>query len=505
MRNSNFQKSISIINELFRHGVKTYFISPGMRCAPFIYALEDLQGHLNLNLISVIDERTSAFAALGASLSGIKSACVCTSGTAGAHFLPAIIEASEAGKFFVAITADRPGYLRGTFSNQTIDQIELYSKYADFFNFSFESKEAYLEISFKRPMHLNLEFDEPLLIDSRANVKDVSFKMHEKKQNSEKDLSKLEEILREIKRPLILISGEREIAPGLSEVIKRFPHYFEITNDLFWEKNENSIDLETFIKDIRSIDSVDSIDGIIHIGNKVISQNYYRWLKSTGVREVLICSDDEKKVNSDFCQLQIFNSKEVQELIKRVLKNKSLLPGDKYKNTLNQSHFYRNLLETLADFNTPIELFLGNSSIIRDVNGLQIDGGKKIKVRTTRGVSGIDGSFAIVAGMKVARDNLVLGVIGDIAALHDLGSYYHFFMRTNAKMIVVDNGGGEIFRRLSVAKSDLGLSTFIETPTPVDLEKTFQIKLKTANEVDRKQIKEFLCSRGQLMIVRVDS
>ena len=76
---------------------------------------------------TIIDERAAAFFALGvARATGAPAALVCTSGTAAAHYLPAIVEASLAGVPLVAITADRPPELQQCGASQTIDQIDLY-------------------------------------------------------------------------------------------------------------------------------------------------------------------------------------------------------------------------------------------------------------------------------------------------------------------------------------------------------------------------------------------
>ena len=108
-------------------GIATCVISPGSRSTPLVAALA---GEPRLELVTIIDERAAAFFALGiARATGRPAAIVCTSGTAAAHYLPAIVEASLAGVPLVAITADRPPELQACGASQTIDQVKLYGAY----------------------------------------------------------------------------------------------------------------------------------------------------------------------------------------------------------------------------------------------------------------------------------------------------------------------------------------------------------------------------------------
>ncbi|HMG23240.1 MAG TPA: 2-succinyl-5-enolpyruvyl-6-hydroxy-3-cyclohexene-1-carboxylic-acid synthase [Kofleriaceae bacterium] len=108
-------------------GVVRCVISPGSRSTPLVAALA---GEPRLELTTLIDERAAAFFALGAARAcGAPVALVCTSGTAAAHYLPAVIEASMAGVPLIALTADRPPELQGCGASQTIDQVKLYGDF----------------------------------------------------------------------------------------------------------------------------------------------------------------------------------------------------------------------------------------------------------------------------------------------------------------------------------------------------------------------------------------
>jgi 2-succinyl-5-enolpyruvyl-6-hydroxy-3-cyclohexene-1-carboxylate synthase len=117
-----------LFDALAAAGVTDVVVSPGSRSTPFVLAAA---ADPRLRLHDVIDERAAAFFALGqARVSGRPSLLLCTSGTAAAHYLPAVIEARHAGIPMLLLTADRPVELHGCGANQTIDQRSLFAAYA---------------------------------------------------------------------------------------------------------------------------------------------------------------------------------------------------------------------------------------------------------------------------------------------------------------------------------------------------------------------------------------
>ena len=125
-RNVNTLWASVLVATLARAGVKRAVISPGSRSTPLTLALARSAG---IVAVPVLDERSAAFFALGlAKASGRPVVLVCTSGTAAANYLPALIEAQAAGVRLLVLTADRPAELRACSSGQTIDQVKLYGR-----------------------------------------------------------------------------------------------------------------------------------------------------------------------------------------------------------------------------------------------------------------------------------------------------------------------------------------------------------------------------------------
>jgi 2-succinyl-5-enolpyruvyl-6-hydroxy-3-cyclohexene-1-carboxylate synthase len=164
--NSSTKLAHSVIRDLIEVGVSNFVISPGSRNAPLLIALNEASEKQLIDLHVKIDERGAAFFALGiAKASNNYAAVICTSGTAAANFHPAALEALHSNSKLLIITADRPERLRKTGSNQTTNQVGIYSL--------IKTHDLATTIQIKPllnggPVHLNVQFDEPLL----SNVKD---------------------------------------------------------------------------------------------------------------------------------------------------------------------------------------------------------------------------------------------------------------------------------------------------------------------------------------------
>ena len=217
-----------LVDALWRHGVREAFISPGSRSTPLTLALVH---HHGIRCHPVLDERSAAFMALGAGKERMSSASpysaesattsssssvssfasssasaanatvsapsqaaapavqaapalfVCTSGTAVANALPAVVEARMSGTPLIVLSADRPPALRATGASQTIDQVKLFGDYPVFFFDAGEPLDAdgdfrrigrlgwqavHYALSRRGPVHLNLPFRKPLEPDAKT-------------------------------------------------------------------------------------------------------------------------------------------------------------------------------------------------------------------------------------------------------------------------------------------------------------------------------------------------
>ena len=175
-RNTNTVWASILSQTLKRLGLTTAVICPGSRSTPLTVAFAQQK---EIESIPILDERSAAFFALGiARKTNFPVVIVCTSGTAGANFYPAIIEARESRIPLLVLTADRPPEMRNCHSGQTIDQVKLYGNYP---NLQAELAVPSVELGMVNylrqtvnyaweqslfpvpgPVHLNIPFRDPL-------------------------------------------------------------------------------------------------------------------------------------------------------------------------------------------------------------------------------------------------------------------------------------------------------------------------------------------------------
>ncbi len=172
--------SLALLQGMVSSGLERLVLSPGARSTPLLIAAQHLEAAGRLQLTPILDERSAGFFALGLARASLRPvALLATSGSAPAHWYPAVIEASEAGLPLLLLSADRPPRLRAWGANQTIDQTRLFGAFVREFHdpglpqsspSALDAQRALgqraARVSVGRcpgPVHLNLPFDEPLV------------------------------------------------------------------------------------------------------------------------------------------------------------------------------------------------------------------------------------------------------------------------------------------------------------------------------------------------------
>lgn len=165
-----------LVDELIRCGLREVCISPGSRSAPLVF---QFAARPEITDYSIVDERSAAFFALGmARASRRPVALLCTSGTAGANYFPAICEASQDNVPLLILTGDRPAEDHECGAQQVMRQAGMYGEHVRWHHQSAQpeatgQKLAYLRslacralhrATFPRPgpVHIDLPFRKPL-------------------------------------------------------------------------------------------------------------------------------------------------------------------------------------------------------------------------------------------------------------------------------------------------------------------------------------------------------
>lgn len=530
-----------IIDEMISKGVTQFFVSPGMRNAPLLWAVNT---HPKANFKTAIDERASAYMALGYAKKAERPAClICTSGTALANYFPAVCEASKSQTPMVILSADRPLEMVTFNANQTMEQNNFYHSFSKGFLNPGTPTEEISPLALRKainqlitksvfpmggPVHINLPFREPLDGTPGNISKDYILKsINENSRLSEWNLplraKANDDILaatlikiKDAKNGLIVIG---ELAPSVAnDKIRNFikklnwPVYLDINSNLKFEYSLEDQVTPTFDHpEVFDYFKKKSPDVIIQIGARLVSKHFYNFLKLPNdgfritIREGSDLEDPSYSRNirvqtspDIFCD-QILDSLKDETLIK----NPALLPWSevakkKIKIIDNSELCYpslsKNLMEIIPEHTT---LYLANSTAIRSFDSYcSLKNKKRLHIQSHRGVSGIEGFMAAAAGHTYASDERVTLVIGDISFLHDLNSLI-LLKETPIPIIVlvVNNGGGGIFSLLPVCE-DEDLLPLLTTPHNQNLSplvESFGIPCFKVNNIE--QFKEsYLCS-----------
>ena len=508
------KNTVSLLADIFvKKGLSDIVISPGSRNAPIVLSFAN---HPEINALSIIDERSAAFFALGMSMEKRKATAIaCTSGSAPLNYAPAIAEAYYQKVPLLIFTADRPPELIDVGDGQTIRQKDVYQNYI---KASFELPEnidspAAFELANRiinramdlahfpepGPVHINLPFSEPLYNTTDKPVEGTVLSMEKKSKTlSEKYLKQLAGEWSKHDK-ILMIAGQQSADESLNEMLSEFVANKNVV--LLTETTSNLYDknfvgcIDNVLTAIRE-DEEEAFkpDLLITFGQQVVSKKIKKFLRSY--------KPDE--------HWHISPSGEAMDTYKSLTKTIASKPGDFFKSmdalvATSSAEFAKSWLQKrdrvidrredfLADIawsdlqvfdvllqHIPvgITLHLGNSTPVRYA---QLFGSRElITYRSNRGVSGIDGQVSTAAGAAFATDNINLLITGDVGFLYDSNGLMNQNLTPNLKIIVINNGGGGIFRFIPGPDTSPQLEKFFETKHNYTVEKlagAFNIKYK---------------------------
>ncbi len=515
----------AFVDELARCGMRAACTSPGSRSTPLVLSLAR---EPRLRCYSHVDERCAGFFALGlAKASARPVAVACTSGTAAAELLPAVIEAHEARVPLLILTADRPWELRESGAGQAIDQLKLYGGAAKWF---FEvgvheagaqqlrwmrtlACRAYWTALEGRPgaVHLNFPLREPLVIDGEPPAEDSGradgrpYVGRAPGPGAETATGVVDSLLSDLihhARHGVVVAGREERQAGLGEAAAAFAATLGwplLADPLSGARRGDAAiaHYDALLRDDALAASL-TPDLIVRVGDLPVSKPLRSWLAGlTGVRQVALDPEgawqDPASVLSD--SLALDPAAALRHLTD-TYSSQSAPRGSVEEDWLASwcsadERAAQAILGLLGDEQLsepavaaelgvllPAEatLFVASSMPVRDIETFWAVRADPPRVLCNRGANGIDGTVSSAFGAAASSDGPVVLLIGDVALAYDIGGLLAA-KRLGLKLtiVLIDNDGGGIFDFLPVADTPLARAAcddiythHIATPTGLD-------------------------------------
>ncbi|MEH2097532.1 2-succinyl-5-enolpyruvyl-6-hydroxy-3-cyclohexene-1-carboxylic-acid synthase [Nostoc sp.] len=513
-RNVNQLWAYILTETLKRLGLTCAIVCPGSRSTPLAVAFA--QQVPEIEAISILDERSAAFFALGqAQATGRAVVLVCTSGTAGANFYSAVIEASYSRVPLLILTTDRPPELRDCHSGQTVDQLRLYGNYPNWqTELALPSPDmgmlAYLRQTIihswertqtptKGPVHLNIPFRDPL-----APLPDGIDLSYLRSQFHPEDFFAgitnpspiphspfpIPKEWKECDRGIIIAGVAQPSQP--EEYCKAIAH---LSQTLKWpvlaeglspvrnyaELNPYLIATYDLILRNQQLAKLLAPEIVIQLGEMPTSKELRTWIDATQPRRWVIDPSDQNldPLHGRTTHLRIsvedikveernlsFSSDYLQQWCDAEAKVR--LAVDKTMGKIDEVIESKAawLISQILPPGTP--LFIANSMPVRDVEYFWKPNNLGVRSHFNRGANGIDGTLSTALGIAHRQQSSVM-LTGDLALLHDTNG---FLIRNkfvgHLTIVLINNNGGGIFEMLPIAKFDPPFEEFFGTPQDID-------------------------------------
>lgn len=457
---TNMQLSEDVVKELLSVGVREFCLCAGARNSPLIHFFDK---NPQIKAYHFFEERSASFFALGKIAQTRRPvAIITTSGTAAAELLPAAVEATYSSLPLIIVTADRPKSYRGTGAPQTIEQVGLFSYYIEAcFDLDEENTHISLKgLSWRKPVHINMCFKEPLL-DGDPSVVSYPEKEQRVKFPESFPLNMVDEIqsFLENNRPVVILSTLPERtrksvfeflkqlkAPIYAEGISGFRGHPEL-KDLLIESGEKMV---AYLLDHGNCNAILRLGGTPtlrlwrdleteRIDTPVLSIGYNHF---TGLsREILHFSD-----LVDLSRIQIEPQKPLLESVKNKDKELSLKLNELFKKFPRSEP---SLIHSLSQLIKTENVYLGNSLPVREWDLAAEYQCRPNALAANRGANGIDGQVSTFLGWAAEKQTSWC-LIGDLTALYDLSALWitNQLSESRLRIVVINNQGGMIFKRI---------------------------------------------------------
>lgn len=503
----------------YHKGIENIVISPGSRNAPIVLAFTN---HPKINCLSIVDERSAAFFALGMAQQTRKTVAIaCTSGSAALNYAPAISEAYYQHIPLLVLTADRPVEWIDQADSQTIRQKNLYANYIkNSYELpqSINSKDDLWHVDrtinevvdlcqqgTPGPVHLNLPFKEPLYqgFDKKISFPKIISTTSTQTSLDPETIKEIAQSWNQFPKKLI-ISGVVEPNSELNSVlaqISKDPSVTILTENLSnlshdefnscidrtlatIDKNESdtyrpnlliSICNQIVSKKIKAFFREFNPDEHWHVDSHLFLDTFQSLTKNIPVKPEYLF----KAINNQIIPHQSdFSSKWNKKQLKAFENHQAFLANCEYSDL----KVFDLLLKSIPKDSN---LQLANSTPVR--YSQLFDARNDLSYNSNRGTSGIDGSLSTAAGAAYGSKKATTVILGDLSFFYDSNGLWNNYLSPDLKIILINNGGGGIFRFLDGPSDSEAFEEFFETEHDLNakgIAKTFGIQYQSVRNLN---------------------
>lgn len=527
--NLNYLWSQALVAGFVAAGLARAVISPGSRSTPLALAMLRQPG---LICDVAVDERCAAFFALGqAKASQQPVLLLATSGTAPANWLPAVIEASQAGVPLILISADRPPELQQCGANQTINQSALFSPHARAVHL-LGAPEAGFDPGWLHrlaaqlceqaswphpgPVHLNQPFREPLLPDDVLPEPCERPRILIGRSEMTPDAQAISDLAKAISgRPGLIVAGEMPFKSGYAEALTALaaqldcPVLAEPLSDLRFGPHDRSrlcVRYNRWLADTAFV-AEHRPEWILRFGATPVTRHLQGYAGTATEIHALVepwprWSDPAHRVT------HLLRADPTATCRALLAARPAPVPTFWRDAFFKAEHLSADdpaaphIAALIAELPDECAVFVGNSLAIRQLDSNSGSGAGALRFYGNRGASGIDGNISTAAGIARIHGRVV-ALLGDLTCQHDLGGLA-LLKDQNAIVVAVNNAGGGIFDYLpqaALAEFNVGW----RTPQQISFEHaalTFGLQFQCADDVGalRLALRQALASGGPQLI-----
>ncbi len=514
-RNVNSLWASVAVETLAQLGLTTAVVCPGSRSTPLTITLAR---HPDIEALPILDERSASFFALGcAKRQHQPVALVCTSGTAGANFYPAVIEAYESGVPLLVFTADRPPEMRDCASGQTIDQQKLFGRFTQHYSEMAVPVASLPMLAYLRqqllsgwgqaiapmagPVHFNCPFRDPLpplpdgttmqLKDAFANFFDAVVPPSPVIVQSQAVPG---ESWIQCDRGLIIAGpaapvSARHYCQAISHLsgVLGWPVLAEGLSPLRNAAALNNNLISTYDLILRKGDRAETLvpDIVVQFGPLPISKVLRQWLQQhQPLRWVVgqgrnldplhgptrFIASTVEQMAADFSDCNPVSPGE-QDYLQQWLICEQAMQTSLHHRLTEETALVESKIVWLLSQHLPerTPLFVANSMPVRDVEYFWPKNNRQIQPVFSRGANGIDGTLSTAMGLAHHNQPTVL-LTGDLAFLHDTNGLLNAHQLSgHLTVVLINNNGGGIFEMLPVAEFEPEFEKYFVTPQTVEL------------------------------------